>query len=291
MKPLMFFGGWLTVSSFIGPSMVAIDRFMIGAFVSLSAVTLYATPYEAVTKLTVFPASLLAVLFPAFSAMSVDRARELRKLYFRAIKYLLVLVAPPVGVVLALAYELLSWWVTPGFAEASASVAQWLAVGILVNVLSYVPVTVLQGVGRADVVSKLLMAQLPLYAVTVWYMVDAFGIIGVAVSWAAHMALATVVLLIAADRLLPASTKAPEEHFFWTSTVVVCGSLLIFLGVGLFWAEAVVWKVVATIVFLIVFVLWEWFHFLGSSDRAAFVQGARVEKLFNRKTTSERKQK
>ncbi len=290
MRPLFGFGGWLTVSSFIGPSIASIDRFMIGAFVSLSAVTLYATPYEAVTKLTIFPMSLLAVLFPAFSAMAVDRVHEIRRLYLRAVKYLLVLVAPIVGILLALSHELLSLWVAPEFAQESASVAQWLAVGILINVLSQVPATVLQGAGRADVVGKLLLMQLPLYALAVWFLIGPLGITGVAVAWMMQALLAAVMLFVAADKLLPASTNAPEEHFFWTSAMVISGFLLVFLGVGSLLAEAVVLKVATVAILLICLVLWEWLFFLKPADRKAFIEGARPWSLLAGKVIYSRRQ-
>lgn len=275
MKPLVGLGGWLTVSSFVGPSIVSIDRFVIGAFVSLSAVTLYTTPYEAITKLTIFSASLLPVLFPAFSAMAVDRAHELRRLYFRAFKYLLVVVAPIVGVILALAYELLSLWIAPEFAPRSTPVAQWLAVGVLFNVLAQVPVTVLQGMGRADVTAKLQLAQLPFYALAVWYLVSIMGITGVAIAWTLRAAVAAAMLLLAAHKLLPASIAKREEHSFWTSALVFCGALLLFFGIGSELEYGVVLKIVAVIFLTGVFVAWEWLAFLSPGDRAAFLAGAK----------------
>lgn len=274
MKPLAGMGGWLTVSSFMGPSVAAIDRFMIGAFVSLSAVAVYATPYEAVTKLMIFPASLLGVLFPAFSAMAVDRADEIRRLYFRAFKYLLVLVAPMVGVLLALSYELMSWWVSPDFAPRSAPVVQWLAVGILINVLAQVPVTALQGMGRADVTAKLQLLQLPLYGLAIWILVGPLGITGVAMAWALRALVTATLLLIAAHRLLP-SPKESEVHFFWTGSAVIGGFLIMFLGLGSAFADNVVLKVGSVGILLCILVLWEWLFFLKSADRSVFIAGGK----------------
>src|SRR5207302_8001981 len=39
--PLLRFGGWMTVSNVVGPLMVTLDRFFIGAMVSMSAVAYY----------------------------------------------------------------------------------------------------------------------------------------------------------------------------------------------------------------------------------------------------------
>lgn len=275
IKPLLGFGGWLTVSNFVVPSISSIDRFMIGAFVSLSAVTLYATPFEVVTKLTVFSASLLSVLFPAFSALSVGREQDLHRLYGRAFKYLLVLVAPIVGVLLALSYDLLALWVAPDFARYSAPVAQWLAIGVLIRVLANVPLTVLQGIGRADVTAKLQLLQLPLYAAGVWYLVNLMGITGVAVAWTLRAMVDATMMFIATRRLLPVSAKKPEAHFSWMNIVVVSGALLIFLGVGSSLSETVLLKFAAVGTLSLVFVAWEWFFFLQPADRRAFLEAAR----------------
>ena len=46
----------MTVSNVVSPLMVSADRFVVGSFVSLAAVSYYATPFEAVTKASRFRA-------------------------------------------------------------------------------------------------------------------------------------------------------------------------------------------------------------------------------------------
>lgn len=275
--PLMSFGGWLAVSSFVGPLVASIDRFMIGAFVSLSAVTLYTTPYEVVSKLTIFSASLLPVLFPAFSAMALDRAHELRGLYSRALKYLLVLIVPIVGGVLALAYELLSIWVTPDFALYAAPISQWLAVGILFNALAQAPLTVLQGIGRADVTAKIQLVQVPFYAGAVWFSIELAGVVGVAIAWTLRMALVGLALFIAANILLPPSEERQEARDRLSLPVIgtICGFLLICVSSGVLLPGSLILKFAAVGALLAVFALWEWLSLLNATDRKAFTKGFR----------------
>ena len=66
VKPLLSFGGWLTVSNIVGPLMLYKDRFFISGLVSVIAVAFYTTPYEVVIKLLVLPAATLCVMFQAF---------------------------------------------------------------------------------------------------------------------------------------------------------------------------------------------------------------------------------
>src|SRR5262249_35819532 len=143
LRPLVGFGGWVTVSNLINPLIVFIDRFAIGALVSMSAVAYYATPYEAVTKLWIFSPSPPPPLFPVLSALSVMPGGEIRMLHGRAMRYLLVAVAPIVGLLLAFADDLLTLWIGADFARESAPATRWLAVGVLINVLAQIPYTVL----------------------------------------------------------------------------------------------------------------------------------------------------
>lgn len=272
MKPLLGFGGWSMASSFVSPSIASIDRFMIGAYISLSAVTLYVTPFEVITKLTIFSASLLSVLFPAFSALATNREQELRQLYLRAFKYLLVLVAPIVGVLLALVTDLLNLWVAAEFADKSAPLAKWFAVGVLINIMAYVPFTLLQGIGRADVAAKLQLAQLPLYALGVWFVVEPLSVTGVAVVWVLRAVVNAATMFAATHKLLPSRSEGTEDRFSWLSLAAVAAFLLAFFGVGL--SGDAVLRVAATVVLLGVMVAWEWFGVLETVDRKAFTGAA-----------------
>ncbi|MEJ2071324.1 MAG: oligosaccharide flippase family protein, partial [Syntrophobacterales bacterium] len=65
LRQLLGFGGWLTVSQVLYPIMMNMDRFFIGALLSMEAVAYYVTPYTMVTKLNFIQGSLVPVLFPA----------------------------------------------------------------------------------------------------------------------------------------------------------------------------------------------------------------------------------
>lgn len=201
--PLVRIGSWMTVSNIVSPLMVYMDRFVIGAAITMSAVAYYVTPYEAITKLWLIPSALLGVLFPAFSsAYSVDRARA-GLLFRRGVQVVFVAIFPITLVVVAFARTGLTLWLGAAFAEHSTRVLQWLAVGVLVNCLAQVPFTLIQGAGRADLSAKLHLAELPFYLLALWWVVSRFGIVGAAVVWAARAVVDTVLLFIVAERMLP----------------------------------------------------------------------------------------
>ena len=205
--PLMRFGGWMTVSNVIGPLMVTLDRFVIGAYLTVAAVAYYATPFEMVTKLWLFPNALVGVVFPAFSTSFAHDRNRTAVLYDRSVKYVLLLLFPVVLLIVVLAPDALKLWLGTDFAQHSTRVLQWLAVGVFINSLALVPSALLQGIGRPDLTAKLHMIELPAYLFSIWWLVSRRGIEGAAMAWTGRVALDAIVLFILASRLLPAGTS------------------------------------------------------------------------------------
>src|SRR5437868_4802663 len=83
LRPLFRFGAWMTVTNVVSPVMQYLDRFVVGAMLSIAAVAYYATPYEAVTKVLILPGAILGVLFPAFAASYRQDHGRMVRLYAR----------------------------------------------------------------------------------------------------------------------------------------------------------------------------------------------------------------
>ena len=88
------FGAWLTVSNVVGPMFVYLDRFVIGATLSIAAVAYYSVPYEVVTRLWLVPAALSGVLFPAFAAARESNPERAVRLYGMGFKVVLLAIFP-----------------------------------------------------------------------------------------------------------------------------------------------------------------------------------------------------
>ena len=131
MRPLIGFGGWMTVTNIVSPLMVYMDRFFIGTMISMYAVAYYATSYEIVTKMLIIPGALMGVLFPAFSAFFVQDSARAARLFDRAVSYIFLLLFPIVFIVVAFSEEGMTLWLGSEFAEKSTLVLQLLAVGVV----------------------------------------------------------------------------------------------------------------------------------------------------------------
>ena len=139
LRPLLQVGSWMTVSNLIGPIMVYMDRFLLGAFVSVAAVTYYATPFELATKLWLLPGALVGVLFPSFGATFYRDQGRTVELFSRGIKYIFLSMFPIILVIVTMAPEGLTLWLGADFAQHSFRVLQLIAIGVFVNSLAFVP--------------------------------------------------------------------------------------------------------------------------------------------------------
>jgi O-antigen/teichoic acid export membrane protein len=199
-KPLFSFGGWMTVTNIVGPLMVYMDRFLIGAILSLSAVAYYATPFEVVSKLLVVPAAIMGVLFPAFtSALAIDRDRA-ATLFNRVVEYVFLSLFPIAFVVVIFANEGLALWLGNEFAENSTRVLQLLMIGIFINSHAQVAFGLVQGAGRPDLTAKLHLLELPVFTVLLLWLLHDFGIFGAAMAWVVRVVIDTVLLFVLARK-------------------------------------------------------------------------------------------
>lgn len=211
--PLARMGGWMTVSNVISPLMAHFDRFLVGAWISMEAVTYYATPFEIATRLWIVSGPIVTVMFPAFStALASDRGRA-ALLYRRSQKYVWLILCPVVIAAIVLARDGMGLWLGAEFAARSTAVFQWLVVGILVNSLAQMPYSLIHAAGRARNVAILHMAELPAYLILVWVLANRHGIEGVAWAWCARATVDAIVLLLMARRILGTPVIPPAARW------------------------------------------------------------------------------
>jgi O-antigen/teichoic acid export membrane protein len=199
---LLRFGSWMTITNVISPLLVYVDRFFIGALLSVTAVAFYATPSEAVTQLALISAALMSVLFPAFSAsFNVDRRRS-AFLLDHSLKYVFMVMFPLVFIIVGFAFEGMRIWLNEEFAQNSFRVCQMLAVGVFFTCLGQMPYALIQGAGRPDLTGKLHLCQLPVYILILTGAIKMAGINGAAFVWAMRAMVDAVCMYLIAQKLL-----------------------------------------------------------------------------------------
>jgi O-antigen/teichoic acid export membrane protein len=205
LRPLLHFGGWLTVSSLVSPFMVYFDRFFIAAALGATAVTYYTVPYEVLTRLWIIPTAVQGVMFPVFAGLQRQSdSSQLVHLFRRSTDVLLVGLGPPVVAIVLFAGEGLGLWMGEAFAERATVLTQILAVGVLANALARNPFGVLQSAGLSRWTALLHLAEIPFYAAALLAMSRAWGLPGIALAWTLRAALDAIVLYLLVRRAQPA---------------------------------------------------------------------------------------
>lgn len=191
VRPLLRYGGWVTVSSVISPVLDALDRFLIAAIRGPVAVTFYTVPYNLVAKFRIFPISLTRALFPRFSRMGNVQGGELAR---QAALALAAVTAPLVAVGIGLVDPFLRLWLGAEFAHSSSPVAQVLLLGAWLNGLAFIPYSLLQGQGRPRAVALLHLSELLPFVALLWFAVQIAGIEGAAWAWALRVSVDAALL-------------------------------------------------------------------------------------------------
>ncbi len=266
--PVVKLGGWMTVSNIISPIMVYLDRFLIGALLSVSAVAYYTAPFDMVTRLWVIPGALVAVIFPAFAVTVLQEPDRTALLLSRGTKYVFLAVFPIVLVITTLAPEGLRLWLGPAFAENGASVLRWLAAGVLVNTFASVAFVFIQGAGRPDITAKLHLLELPIYLSAVWLLTKHFGIQGTAIAWFARNTIDALLVCLMARRFLPRRSRVLPAL-----GVAASAGVLVYLGTL---PHTMIVKGEFLALALLGFALAGWFLILAPGERALFSTTGKV---------------
>jgi O-antigen/teichoic acid export membrane protein len=180
LGPLSVYGGWIMVSNITGPIFGYLERFLIASVLSVGTLTFYAAPFDLVSKVIIFPASITPALFPYFSYHGARSRAVVSDTTSRSLKYLLLVMTPVIATFVFFAREILQLWLGTQFANQSTVVMQIIALAFFLNVFAMVPFTSVQALGRPDLKAILDVIALPTYAIVCWLLMRRMGINGAA---------------------------------------------------------------------------------------------------------------
>jgi len=275
LRPLLSFGGWLTISNLIGSLMMNLGSFLIGALTPIASVAYYATPYNIVTKFWLIPSAFGSVLFPAFSATSTsDRVHTVR-LVTSGINTIFLALFPLILVIVTLAHEGLTFWLGVEFAQNSTHVMQWLAIGVLITSLTVLPYVLIQGSGRPDFIAKLYLIELPFYVLALWWLIETYGAQGAAIAWVARATVDMLLLFAMAQRMLAALMP------FIRRLALALGFALCTLMIGALISGDLITKGAFLLLALVLFAPASWWLLFTPQDRASVYNLLKVQSDLN----------
>lgn len=236
LKPLLAYGGWVTLTSMFGPLLVVVDRIAIGAMLGATAVAVYSVPMQVTQRLTTVANAIANAAFPRFAAADEDGGA----LTHRVTVAMLSLLALPALAALVLIEPALVVWVGKEVGSAAAGVGRILIVAHWLNAFAHLPYAQLQAEGRPDLVTAVLLAQIPFYLAGLYFGLAHFGIMGAALVFLARTGVDYVALsLVAGNRLgaardvaaisgilfmVAGATEMRGEIGTWTYAAVVASS-------------------------------------------------------------------
>lgn len=194
IRPLLSFGGWLTITNVISPLMNYMDRFFIGSILGLTAVAYYVTPYEMLARMQLLPQAIQGVMFPAMSIANVGDKSRMALMFSGLTQILYWTMLPLLTSVFLFAPEILFLWLGEEFRVEATNVVRWLSAGWVINILAQPAFLVLQATGRPDLIAKSHVAEFIPYVGILWWLSSSYGIAGAAATWALRIAADALIL-------------------------------------------------------------------------------------------------
>ncbi len=194
LRSIVRFTSWIAVSNIIIPILCQVDKYFIVGSESFHRLSFYTIPFEVINGIWIIPSSIAAVVYPAFSYYRENASASEDLLYYSS-KYIMVLLLPLIVFLFMFSEEILLLWQGAEVARNSAGVLRILLLGVFINSISWVPVNMLTGQGRPDIVAKIHMAQIPLYIVVAYFLIRKYSIGGAAVAFTLRVSFETLLIL------------------------------------------------------------------------------------------------
>lgn len=199
---------WMTVSNIVSPLLVYMDRFFVSRILGLGIVPFYSAPYDVVSRLTIIPEAVFAVLFPRMSGAHALGAAELQKTHSLSLRGIGVLMFASSLLLITIAPIFLKLLLGVEFMNKSTGVMSILLVGVFVNTCARPPYNVLQATGFAKTTGILHLCEFAPYVVLLSTLTTKFGIEGAAMAWTLRAAFDAAALTVACGRTLGSAKSA-----------------------------------------------------------------------------------
>ena len=196
-RQMLSFGGWFTVSCFVSPLIMQSDRFFIANLISTQAVAAYTIPFDVVTQALVVSGAISSVAFPSLSKLARSNPAEARIVFNRWLLRVATIMISLTGLIALLLPVILPFWIGETLPPDSVNVGQLLCLGVFANSIGAMYFASVHASGRADITAKLHVAELPVFAIFLYFLITHFGVLGAAITWSGRMILDAALLSLA----------------------------------------------------------------------------------------------
>jgi O-antigen/teichoic acid export membrane protein len=183
IRRMLSFGGWLSVSNIVGTATIYCDRFLLGIWVGMAAVTSYGLPLDLIGRLQIVITSFCTVLFPLMSRLDESGSPQFRTLYRAAVAISVSLMTPLTIAGVVGAPFLMKVWLGERSTPDAVFAAQVFLAGAVIQSVASIAWTALHARGRSDLTAWAHLAEFPLYCGVFYLAATRFGVRGAALAW------------------------------------------------------------------------------------------------------------
>lgn len=223
VRPLLGFGTGILASHMTLVLLQTVDRPVLARLTSLDEVGYYAVAASAAALLNVIPFAIGQPLFPAFTLLlAQDGEEEAGRLFSRSVRFMVIVIAPVVVVLVVTARPFLSVWAGEEFARRSAVPFYLLVGGFAFNAIAAVPGALLMARTRVRLLAVYHAVQLVPYLLLLVVLASRWGGEGAAAAWALRSAANALLYFRGAHRVL-STTRQPDASFFqaWSTPALI----------------------------------------------------------------------
>jgi O-antigen/teichoic acid export membrane protein len=183
VRRMLSFGGWLSVSNIIGTATIYCDRFLLGMWLGMAAVTSYGMPLDLISRLQLMITSFCTVLFPLMSRLDGSRSGQFQTLYRGAVAVGLSLMTPLCAAAVMVVPVLMKLWLGQRITSDAVFATQVFLAGAVAQSIASIAWTALHARGRSDLTAWIHLAEFPIYCGVFYLASTHFGVRGAALAW------------------------------------------------------------------------------------------------------------
>jgi O-antigen/teichoic acid export membrane protein len=269
VRPLLKFGVGLVIAGLAGILLANFEKAAISKLVSVQSLAYYSVAFTLASTATMLSSAMVQSLVPAFAQLlqSPDRNR-FEVLFRRCVRINVVGILPMLVVMYVVAAPFFGLWAGPEFAQESTGPFHVLLLGLLFNLVAYIPHSSITASGRTDALAIIYWAELPFYVVTATVLIYYYGILGAALAWTVRVAVDAGIVIRISSKI----TGISFAFFRDLVPVLLSGSILILPLIFYSSIESVPVQMIVTAASIAVYLFLIWRFSLPGDEREWILQ-------------------
>lgn len=196
IKPLLKFGGALFFSGIASILLVNLEKIVLASSTSVKALAYYSVAFTLANMVTMFSGAMIQSLIPAFSQLlGSEKKDRLNSLFSRSLRINIIALIPLFMFMFVIAKPFFTIWAGADFGRESTLPFYILLLGLMFNIVAFVPYSIIMSSGRTDIFAKLYWIELFPYIFIAAILTYKFKAVGAAIAWSLRVILDAAIII------------------------------------------------------------------------------------------------